>query len=72
MPDWLKWVELGGRVASWAIGLVGAFIGGASTEDAKRLVEILPPELKADVEHARQYEIARKVLVEELGDDDAG
>lgn len=70
MPDWVKWLELGGRVAAWAIGAIGAFINGEDSEPARRLVAILPPELKADVEHARQYEQARKVLKEALDDNE--
>lgn len=37
--------------------LVLAFIRGEDGPATKRLVEILPPELKSDLEHARQQRL---------------
>lgn len=66
MSDWAKWAELGFRIGQWVLQVVSAFIDGDDSEPVKRLVELLPPELKADVEHARQYELTRKALEEDL------
>lgn len=53
------------EVIKWAGAAILAFVNGDDAPEAKRLVEILPPELKADAEHARQ----RALLAAELDDD---
>jgi len=69
--EWAKWAELGFRVGKWAIDTIAAFIGGDTSEPVARLIEILPPSLKSDVEHARQYELTRKALEGDLASPDA-
>lgn len=70
MPDWMKWLELGGRVATWAVQTIGAFINGDTSEPVRRLVAILPAELKSDVEHAHQRALTQRMLEKEFPDDD--
>jgi len=59
-------LDLGFRIAKWVVETIGKFIAGDNSEPVKRLAELLPDELKADVEHARQYELTRKALEEDF------
>jgi hypothetical protein len=62
------------------LGAAGAFIGGAirafvdgdDSEPVRRVVEILPPELRTQVEYARQLELARVAAEAAVGQRDGG
>lgn len=53
------------EIVKWAGSAALAFIGGDDAPEPKRLSEILPAKLKADLEHARQ----RRLLTIELDGD---
>lgn len=63
--DIARGLDLGFRIGKWAVDTIIKFVNGDNSEPVKRLADILPPELKADVEHARQYELTRKSLEED-------
>ena len=42
------------------------FVNGDDSEEVRRLIEILPAELQADVAHAKQYALMKQSLEEKL------
>lgn len=60
--DVLKGLEIGGEIAKWVAGIVARYIAGEDSEPVRRVVDILPKKMRADVEHARQREMMRQQL----------
>lgn len=50
------------EVIQWLTGIVLALVQGVNSPDAERLEDILPPNLRADVEHARQRRLTEQAL----------
>lgn len=59
--------RVAGPVVGWLIEIIGRWIGGDDAPDVRRVIEILPGELRSDLEHARQRELMRQAAEAELG-----
>lgn len=57
------------EIVKWAGEAAMAFINGDDGPEPKRLAEVLPPKLKADLEHARQRRLLEAELLEDLDED---
>lgn len=55
------------EVVKWAAEVAARFIEGDSGPEPQRLAAILPPKLRADLEHLRQ----RDLLAREIREDEA-
>ncbi len=59
------------EIVKWVLSVAVALISGDSGPEPKRLADILPPKLRADVEHARQRLLLAAELEADLEVDDA-
>ena len=50
------------EIIQWLTGIVLALVQGANSPDAERLADILPADLRSDVEHARQRRLTEQAL----------
>ena len=62
-------VDIGVKIGGWIVDLVGRFINGDDSEEVRRVVDILPAELKADVMAARKRRELEEDLRADLGGD---
>ena len=62
-----QWTELGLKVGGWILGLILRHVDGDDSPEVRRAMDILPPDLRADVEHARQRRLTREAIEEDLG-----
>jgi hypothetical protein len=58
------------EVLRWVADAVGAFLAGEEGPEPKRLVEVLPDELRSDLEMARQRRLLGEELAADLAFDD--
>lgn len=63
----MEWAKLIFDIGKWAAETAFAFLSGDDGPEPARLAAILPPTLKADLEHARQ----REQLAREIREDEA-
>ena len=61
------------EILKWVGSIVLRFLAGDEGPEPKRLLEVLPPQLRADLEHARQKRLLEEELRRDLsGGPDAG
>lgn len=56
------------EILKWIANVAVALISGDDGPEPKRLAEILPPKLRADIEHARQRRLLRADLEVDVPD----
>jgi hypothetical protein len=61
-----RWIA---ELAKWAIETGLSFLNGDDGPEPKRLVEALPPKLRADAEHLRQKRLLEAEVRADLDDD---
>lgn len=52
---------------TWVAQAIAAFLDGDDSEAVRRVIDVLDPELKTSLELARQRNLTRKALEEQLG-----
>jgi hypothetical protein len=60
------WIKIGIEAGTWLAGMIARFVAGDDSEPVRRVIDVLPSQMRADVEHERQRELLRAELVGDL------
>ncbi len=63
----VSWLTLAGQLAGFAISMVNRYLDGDDSPEVMRVIDVLPAEMRADVEHERQRRLLEDELREDLG-----
>lgn len=62
----LEWTKLGVEVAGWIVGIIARYASGDDGPEVRRVIDVLPAKMRADVEHERQRALLTAELAAQL------